>query len=162
MFEENLYYFFDSDDYLKLQLLTRENNNKSKVKEILKNKKWVFNKFSNIGSKIINQPLLLSQILVSKFLNFFNTKTKSIEELKDSELEFLNIKEESLDLTVINLNFSNLTEKICFWINIFNSLIIHSTLSFLLEGLKTNSPQEYDSFLNICSYEIGKFNILNS
>jgi hypothetical protein len=127
-----------------------ERNKNSKISNIIKEEEWIFNVFSKFP--IIFQPrsqILVSQILYLDFLEFLLTK-KNV--YFDRE-KFSEITEKTLELQTCNLDFLLDEELLCFYMNIFNTLLIHSSL-LLGEG-SPNNGKEFQSYLGLCCYNIG-------
>jgi hypothetical protein len=78
------------------------------------------------------------------------------ETIEDKEINY--IKEMTLELQAINLKKSSNEQKLAFYINIYNSLMIHSIILFKDLPIFKNT-EDFQSYLNFVSYNIGGLNI---
>jgi hypothetical protein len=138
----------------KVQIVTK----KSKITEVIQNEKeWVFNTFSNYYTCLENQkhdPIIVSQRVLCEFLFMLEkNKDKNFKELsQDCIEEFLLVKKTTLELAIVKLEKLSTEEKLCFYINIYNTLFIHAAIE--LEGIPYSNAEEYQSFSTIIYYFI--------
>jgi hypothetical protein len=155
------FYRFVSLDYDKFRLKKKEVNTKLSVRTIIQKNNWLFNKFSETNTSTLlyeeKNPVLFSQILLQNFLNFVEKNNHRFIENDFKSLEskrFFQLKELTMDLDELSLKMLTKEELLCFYINTFNLLTVHSVL--MLEGKCFSDNQEYQAFSLLTSYSIEK------
>jgi hypothetical protein len=123
----------------------------SETKNIILEKEWTFNIFSFYSPKIYENrdPVVVSQFLYFSFINF----EKENQNEKMNPKDFLYVKQNTLELVNIKTKNLKINEKLCFYMNIFNTLILH--LKIQLENALPKSSEEFQAMLYLCSYNIG-------
>jgi hypothetical protein len=145
----------------KFKLKKEEYIKKSNILRIIRKKQWVFNKFMSNEIKIFkHDPILLSQNLADRFILFFEKikfyiSMNGFSILHVYEEEFMQIKEMTIDLQDVKVEDLTNEEKLCFYLNIFNVLLIHSVLT--LQDKSYSNSEDFLSLINLCSYDIGIF-----
>jgi hypothetical protein len=127
---------------------------KTDIKEVVKEKLWILNLYSNlkkINTNYVIEPVLFSKILVQKYINLIN-RMKSEEEMEKNEFEIIliKLKKHLIELKTIKLQKLTKEEKLCFYINIYNSLYIHTLLTY--RELVINNILENQCMLRIINY----------
>jgi hypothetical protein len=127
---------------------------KTDIKEVVKEKLWILNLYSNlkkINTNYVIEPVLFSKILVQKYINLLN-RMKSEEEMEKNEFEIIliKLKKHLIELKTIKLQKLTKEEKLCFYINIYNSLYIHTLLTY--RELVINNILENQCMLRIINY----------
>jgi hypothetical protein len=143
------YRFCKNELYFNEYLLAlEESNKKSTINSIIKEETWVFNNHTIFPSHLQNKrnQVIISQVLYSSFLRYL------INQKKNQEI-FDELIEKTLELQILDVESLELNEQLCFYLNIFNSLIIHSSIQ-LSEGSPL-TPKEFQSYLNLCHYNLG-------
>jgi hypothetical protein len=122
---------------------------KSMIKTIVKENEWIFNIYKKHFEKEKKNPLLFIQALYTKFLDFLENKCT----INDHN-ELVSLIEQTTELQTLSLKELNQSEEnLCFFLNVYNMLIVHATL--LLEEGSPKTSIEFQSYLNMCSYDIG-------
>jgi hypothetical protein len=114
-----------------------EMEEKSKVTTILNQNEWIFNNYTIFFSESLKKcPILVSQILCSNFINFYENHCST-----NDQGILLAIIDGTLELQTISLKGLEPEKQLCFFMNIFNTLVIHSCL--LLEGGSPKNSAEF-------------------
>jgi hypothetical protein len=138
--------FLLSKDFEVFKKFLTDSINKSTTLSILKEKEWSFNTFYKYVSLNMEHrnPVHFSQFLLSKFLDYL---------AKPDSNELYSLKELSTELQIVKYKELSNEDKISFFVNIFNTLIIHSLIH--LKKMPFNNPYEFHSYLSSCHYNIG-------
>jgi hypothetical protein len=129
----------------------------SSINVIMQKTPFIFNNFEQF-STIFDQkdPILLSQILLQKLLSYtknFLEYKKKVDFNPTENHHYFIIKELTLELQVVKLEELTNIQKISFYINTFNSLMLQS--GYELYGIELfKNKEEFEMFYNIMAYVI--------